>query len=719
MLYPIVTAVYDALMKEDLLPTNDGAFVKAECAKLARGSELRSLLKEEQLRSLFKSNQTIKWLSAEITRDLTPSLRRYIMNQLGVEEIRPEKFVELLTDDFLENQNDRWIIDFYSYFSKEREELWKKPDASLRKKKIIRLEDDSHVVPFKNDGTPNAYLPSLVATKFPTIKKSIFEDEAAADFLKKLGIIEPDLFAGIIEFMLPKYTEDGIVVSYEENIDDLKKIKKLLDEPFQGSSSSSLPKLRILLGKLGLSSLEDACSKVEIGKLIPILLKMVLPSIRFLKASNGRKTEYKSPKDIYKNMPELHDYFQDNPEAWFICDDYPDELLSLFHELGVNERPKVTKRNADNNGSVKISGSHSNHRRGLDGYDPDITVDGFEYAIRNPTTKRSAFIWNTIAVQYMGCIRGVVEKSSKKTYENSKKETHVSKFGRLLSDTAWLPSPNGSFSKPEPLSLNDLTTEFEKDTPRAKALSQLLGMKQPEREHALEVVTGGDPDLKMRLERFLSASDNEQEKMLKIIPRETPSEPAPSFKDGLKKLSRLQRGVIEHNENESHPVGNPERYQEKLYKQVGKGIEEHRSTIRKITFSPLRDSPSNVEARQFLYEQYNGRCQITGITFPKASRNSDGKAENYFEACSLLSYVNADYLNDAGNMLCVSADTMAKFKHASVEFLEGLDNVIEIFKKNGSLAESVSVKIRLAGEESSIKWSQRHFMRLVALYEKA
>ena len=111
----------------------------------------------------------------------------------------------------------------------------------------------------------------------------------------------------------------------------------------------------------------------------------------------------------------------------------------------------------------------------------------------------------------------------------------------------------------------------------------------------------------------------------------------------------------------------------------------------------MRDNPSNAEARSFLYEQYRGYCQVTETTFPKANRNGDGVAENYFEACSLLSYANADYLNNAGNMLCVSADTMAKFKYASVEFLESIEDVIETFKANDEQAESVSVKISTFG----------------------
>jgi hypothetical protein len=289
----------------------------------------------------------------------------------------------------------------------------------------------------------------------------------------------------------------------------------------------------------------------------------------------------------------------------------------------------------------------------------------------------------------------------------------------LLINTAWLPDLHGGFSKPNTLSLNDLPNEFEKDTPRAKSLSLAIVMRQPERERALEIIAGGDPDFKMLIEHYLSASDTERKKLLKTIPREIPPKSAPSFKDGLKELGRKQRGVLEDGYKGKSKVYDPDRYQEKLNEGVEERVVEHLTTLRKITFSPVRDNTSNVEARRFLYEQYHGHCQVGGATFPKASRNADGIAENYFEACTLLSYSNADYLNDAGNMLCVSADTMAKFKYASVQFLESIEDVIDIFKANGKSSESISVKVQIAGEERVIKWSQRHFMRLVALYEQA
>jgi len=637
-----------------------------------------------------------------------------------MEELRSEDVIELLTDSFIEKQDDKWIVEFYSFLGKDRTDLWKKPNATIRKKKIIRLENGTHVVPFKDDGTPNAYFPSSTKTNFPTIKNTILEVDAAKDFLKQLGIITPDLFAEIIEFILPKYAEDHIEVDFEENIDDLKKIKTVLDEPYQGHSASSLSKLRILLGKLGLPEIEDyLLTKGEPGKLVPLLLKAVLPSIRLLKASNGQTIKYAAPREIYINNDDLHQYFQNNREAWFICENYPDEVIPLIQWLGINELPKVTKRHADKSGFVKISELHGYHRRGLEGFDPDVKIDGLENAISHITIKTSELIWNKIVIENWACIKGIIEKSSKKTYENSKKETQISDFGHLLINAAWLPNAKGGFSKPNALSLSDLPRGFEKDTPRAKSLSVAIGMKQPEREQALEIVTGGDIDLKKLIDYYQSASDDERRKMLKAIPVEIAPEPAPSFKNGLKNLGRPQRGRIGPTDRDESMVSDPERYQNKLNERIEEGVGEHQSTSRKIIFSPVRNQPSNAEARRFLYEQYSGCCQVTGTTFPKASKKADGKAENYFEACTLLSYGNADYLNEAGNMLCLSADTMAKFKYASVEFLENLDNVVEKFKANGKSSESVSVRILLAGKECSIWWSQRHFMRLVALYEMA
>ena len=139
----------------------------------------------------------------------------------------------------------------------------------------------------------------------------------------------------------------------------------------------------------------------------------IFPDIRFLRAFNGQNIEYKTAKDLYKNSTELHQYFENNYEAWFICDDYPDELTSLFNNFRINQTPKVKKKAADKNGFVIIS----NHMVVIDGVSkisaPGITVDGLKNALINPTIQKSTFIWNNIAIPHSACICGIVEKIKK------------------------------------------------------------------------------------------------------------------------------------------------------------------------------------------------------------------------------------------------------------------------------------------------------------------
>jgi hypothetical protein len=148
MFYPIVVAVRETLIAEDLLPTDDGTFVSARNAKLSRGADLRKLLNNDQLCFLFQSEDKVKWLAGAITQDRTPDLRTYLLNELEIEEVTPDSFARKITPSFLISQNDEWFIEFYRYLSGQ-EALWRTPrwsgDAGglLRGKAIVRLQDDS------------------------------------------------------------------------------------------------------------------------------------------------------------------------------------------------------------------------------------------------------------------------------------------------------------------------------------------------------------------------------------------------------------------------------------------------------------------------------------------------------------------------------------------------------------------------------------------------
>ena len=71
---------------------------------------------------------------------------------------------------------------------------------------------------------------------------------------------------------------------------------------------------------------------------------------------------------------------------------------------------------------VIIRDYYADHKRGLNGFDPDIQIEGLEHALKSPSLEKSAYIWNTIAIPNSDCIRGIVEKSTNQNYLNSEKK---------------------------------------------------------------------------------------------------------------------------------------------------------------------------------------------------------------------------------------------------------------------------------------------------------
>jgi hypothetical protein len=444
--------------------------------------------------------------------------------------------------------------------------------------------------------------------------------------------------------------------------------------------------------------------------------------------------EYRKSEQNYKDWCLESNIFERNTdhETWFpdlenigayflhpcvteaFSDDFVKKLVNPINKL-------FKKRLPDSKGHIDIVSNRGDHRRGLEGFDPDWEIIGLEKRMTSdPKIEHSVILWNLLKQNY-DCIKGKIQSSSRQYYEHSRTEEQLSKIGVFLSDLYWLPDSVGNLHKPSELLLVDLPADFDTSSVGAKEVAARLGMKKPEIEKAADELSKGNLRKKELLELIANASDDELERFEKLVPKAIPTQPIRSFKEELGNLHRPQRGSISENETNHSifPLNNPERYQNKVNQAVEEKVALHQNTPQTVRFSIVRESPSNQEARSFLYQQYYGKCQITGNTFPKASANSNGASEYYFEACSLVSYINADYLNDAGNMLCVSADTMAKLRNASFEWLDDLEAIIESFKtrKPGEI-ENVKVKIKLAEEEYEIVWNERHFIRLVSLYEK-
>ena len=443
LFHPIFKKVREAFKNEEFLPANDGTFVSAKNAKLARGNPTRNLLNHQQLGNLFESTNEIKWLSGDITQNLTPELYSFLM-KLDVDEVRPRLFLNRLSERFLKQQADEWFISFYKFLSTHFREL----RDDLPTKPILRLQDGTQVYPSHGEGSPpNAYLPIGIDTdsSFPIVKVGLTQDKDVRKFLlNELEVPEWDIVEEVIKHILPKYNSDAQAVPVEDHKTDFNKIER-------ADKTDSEKKKRRLREKL---------------QETPFILA---------ESTAAKGTIYRKPNQLYIPSNDLRLYFDGNDFCKFVnVDKYPPCARELFKELGVMDSVRVNKKETDYEGHVVIKNvMWGPHERGLDGFDPSMEVDGLEHAINDANFKKSEFIWNCIAKPNSNCIRGIVEKSRNREYTNSSTEERVSDdFGRLLTETAWLPDS----TRPCELTLDDLPESFERDA----QLAEQLGMKRDE-----------------------------------------------------------------------------------------------------------------------------------------------------------------------------------------------------------------------------------------------
>ena len=656
MLYPIVTAVRDAFVHQELLPADDGTFVSVENAKLASAEWLHTLLQYEQLRQLLKTENSLKWISGEITDQTKRDLWKFMREELHVEEIKPESFARKIDASFLEKQTDDWMSSFYTYLVgqkalwKKRSNYWRDDSGPLRAKQFIRRQDGAHVMPFRDDGSSNIFLANKVGieTTLPIVKLKITLDEEVYNFLKDLGIPDLDLVEEVIEKILPKYKTDSPTVTINEH-------------------------------KLDIIKIERAYATDSQEKKVRLRKQLCLTS--FLRADNPlrQKVTYIKPDGTYFDKNDLQTYFAGNENIWFVKQDYDQSALELFKQLGAADsvRVKCTQRNRQ--GHIPICSQHGWHRRGLYGFDPDIEIEGLKYAITHPTEKRSLFIWINIAAPYAECICGIVETSTRKTYEDSRKESHISEFGQFLRDTAWLPGIDNQFYKPSELTLDDLPDAFIRD----EKLADQLGMKK-------NVVAKLAEEIGIPTE-YIEFMKQNPEKIKQLMDNVSAKEQKPSFPE--------------------RPVSDPDRRGERLSEQINDAPDkEYKHKNRSI-----RTTAGKIDPIPWLRNHYTNNdglliCQICKTD--KSFKRRDG--EFHFEKKEAFSEDFFTKEHEA-QYLALCPRCAAMYNHFITK-----DNDAMVSLKNVLVhSENTEIPLQLGELSTSLRFVETHFHDIKVILKKA
>ena len=202
----ILESVRNVLQQEEYLPTTKKRkHTSAEQAVLADTKALAKLFTQKDLEHFEKKY----FLSTEITDDKTRELRNYLMEKLGIKELKMKDFIEK-SYEILPTKKDDWLKEFYK-------NIKRKEDLELVKNyPIIRLSTNKMICPNPEE----VFLPAgKKKFYFPTVKKCFAEDKNTSSFLTKdLGLKKVDIkdeikkilkkYQGKINITLGDYKED-------------------------------------------------------------------------------------------------------------------------------------------------------------------------------------------------------------------------------------------------------------------------------------------------------------------------------------------------------------------------------------------------------------------------------------------------------------------------------------------------------------------------------
>ncbi|HWG12503.1 MAG TPA: hypothetical protein VG268_04440, partial [Streptosporangiaceae bacterium] len=495
MFRPLFDAVRTALAGQALIPAADGEPRVAGELAVAASPGLAGLLGPDQLGALYGEGGPLFFADPGITPEDTPVLWRYLRDELGLPEVTAAGLVTRAGPDFLAAQPDAWLARYYAFLHTDTR-LWRapadpgEPPAAARTQPIIRLEDGRQVPAFDADGHPAVYLPDPLAPAAParrpalaTVRRPVAADPAARRFLAALGLTEPDRVAAVLDGVLPRY--DGLDLADldpAQHSADLEYVARTLDEAAPADRERLLERL--------------AGTAFLIGE----------------NAATG-EPRLRPPSRLYQRSKELETYFDGNPGAWFARDTYGPWLVQL-RDMGVRQDVQLTARAPGPTGYVVIVVDFGRNERGLDGFDPAAELDGLAFALRHPSHALAEYVWNNLLSPNRQLIAGVVERSVLMSFADATRETVTSAIGVAAAEAAWLPHPDGTYRRPDEVSLDDLPPTYTRD----EALAQALGMPQPVVSLAARrlgvppaVLWGlsAHPDLVELVERELEARDGQ------------------------------------------------------------------------------------------------------------------------------------------------------------------------------------------------------------------
>lgn len=333
----------EVLKNRKIIPVNGKRFGYASEIAFTGSDAIAALLKKNDLELLFNRSE---WFDNSSFVSDSSVLFDYLENKLDIKKVDEESFAFRLAVNptIFKDKSEKWFVKLYEFLLKNRH-LWDDEHRynyySLRHKPIILTDDGELMSAFDENDIPIVYLPSGRARQHNTVNRSLVKNEKVLLFLRELGLNEPDLYAEVMNSVIPKY----------------------MTKPEIGFAEYSKDLLKVLFVYFN----DSVNRKTE--------MISALMNAYFIYTSSGN---YEKSQSVYSRNKNLIEYFDGQENILFVSERTyrfllnnsfdPKSIDEFFTECRVKQFPEITVNQGE------------------------VNMEGFEFILKKPSLKKTKSI---------------------------------------------------------------------------------------------------------------------------------------------------------------------------------------------------------------------------------------------------------------------------------------------------------------------------------------
>ncbi len=407
--------------------------------------------------------------------------------------------------------------------------------------------------------------------------------------------------------------------------------------------------------------------------------------------------DYVVAQDHYKSL--------DNEEI--------DLFKEIFINLGGKTAPEIKQCQVDAQHSEWKSLDTTNIR--YSATNNDYTITGLNSIHRIPEEglyKESLALWNVIV-----CDKNFRHHEAVFAANSSRPIVTVdSRLAYVLKRVKWIPNKKGDFCRPCDITEVELCDGFEYNQDAVFLQNIGFGDETQAPNDIATILEKAGVSVSAADEEWFRYSDDVKAEILRLLrERKEADKNRLTLEEALDKENKQQS---EYEEDDDYgrdiSVKNPTARAKKQQEDFEAGMEKRTSVKPVMTYT--YNSKTSVIEKQFIKEQYKGRCQICGRE-PIRKYNGD----IYFEAINIISTANLDksLLNnvDAGwNTLCLCPTCAAEYRYCSKN-LSGFEEQVETTIVEAGKNQLIPIQIELKCQLTQILFAPKHFIALKAAFK--